>query len=143
MVLTATHMRVIVLSALFSILLCQRASADVADRLRQTLSNRPFGGGVPFISVELNSPGGDVSEAMQIGRLLRQRFMYTFVLADHECASACVLILMAGVGRMPMPSSRVGLHRSTFDPAYFASLTPEQGRGKVQRPGRESATVLH
>lgn len=47
----------------------------------------------------LDSPGGAVSEAIAIGRMLRKRQIGTFVTSDSNCASSCVLILAAGVHR--------------------------------------------
>ena len=80
------------------------------------------------VLVDLDSPGGDVIEAMRIGRLIHQRFMNTSVLRGRQCASACVFMLQAGVVRIPAVGSRVGLHRPKFDAAYFADLTPDQAR---------------
>jgi hypothetical protein len=80
------------------------------------------------IWVKLNSPGGDVVEAMRIGRLIRERFMFTGIMPERECASACVFILMAGVFRLAGPTAHVGIHRPKFDPVYFAGLTPDQAR---------------
>lgn len=48
----------------------------------------------------LDSTGGDLAEAMRIGRLLRSRQMATFVTYDTICASAGVFILAAGVKRI-------------------------------------------
>ena len=50
--------------------------------------------------LKLSSPGGDLAEAMRIGRLLRSRQISTFVTSDASCASACVFILAAGVSRI-------------------------------------------
>lgn len=100
-----------------------------ADTLSQTLRDRAADH-VPFIVVKLDSPGGDVAEAMQIGRIIRRRFMNTMVEDQRECASACILILAAGVARMPQPSARIGLHRPKFDPEYFANLAPQEAHAK-------------
>ena len=78
--------------------------------------------------VTLNSPGGDVIEALRIGRLIRQKFMYTRVTSEAECASACVFVLQAGVLRVAAVGASVGVHRPKFDAMYFANLIPEQGR---------------
>ncbi len=50
--------------------------------------------------VKLDSLGGDVAEAMKIGKMLRTRQVTTFVTADSECASSCVLVLAGGVQRI-------------------------------------------
>jgi hypothetical protein len=47
----------------------------------------------------LDSPGGNVAEAMKLGRIIRNRQIGTFVPGDSACASACVLLLAAGVHR--------------------------------------------
>jgi hypothetical protein len=78
--------------------------------------------GVPFIFVKLDSPGGDIIEALAIGREVRRRFMLTGVVRNMECDSACVFILAAGVERVG--DGKVGLHRPAFDPAFFAGLSP-------------------
>jgi hypothetical protein len=80
------------------------------------------------IWVNLDSPGGDVVEAMRIGRLIRERFMFTAIMPERKCASACVFILMAGVYRLAGPTARVGIHRPKFDSEYFADLTPDHAR---------------
>lgn len=80
------------------------------------------------IWVDLDSSGGDVMEALRIGRLIHQDFMYTRVLPGRQCASACVFILQAGVIRVPALGSHVAVHRPKFDAAYFADLTPDQAR---------------
>ena len=49
--------------------------------------------------VYLNSLGGDVVEAMKIGRAIRKANLQTDVTSTQECSSSCVLILAAGVER--------------------------------------------
>lgn len=76
--------------------------------------------GVPFIFAKLDSPGGDIIEALAIGREVRRRFMLTGVVRKMECDSACVFILAAGVERVG--DGKVGLHRPAFDPTFFAGF---------------------
>ena len=59
--------------------------------------------------VLLDSQGGDISGAMDLGRFLRFRQAEIGVRADAVCASACVLTLIGGVTRMVL--GRVGIHR--------------------------------
>ena len=84
--------------------------------------------GVPMIFVKLDSPGGDVIEALAIGREVRRRFMTTGVVRNTECDSACVFVLIAGIHRGG--DGRVGLHRPAFDPAFFAGLSPTAARDR-------------
>jgi hypothetical protein len=67
--------------------------------------------GVPFVTVELDSPGGDVVEALGMGRAINQRLAMTLVRPEHECVSACVFILMAGAVHTPVNGAEIGVHR--------------------------------
>ena len=49
----------------------------------------------------------------------------------HECSSACVLILAAGVDRNPW--GRIGIHRPHFDEKFFAQLTQAEARKKYDQ----------
>jgi hypothetical protein len=61
------------------------------------------------LHVLLDSRGGDLSGAMDLGRFLRFRQALVSVRDDAVCASACVFTLMGGVTRLPL--GRVGIHR--------------------------------
>lgn len=70
--------------------------------------------------VLIDSPGGSIAPALSIGRLIRARGLDVAVAhavggrpteAGAGCASACVLVLAAGVGRGVGPGARVGVHR--------------------------------
>lgn len=76
------------------------------------------GPGRPTVLVD--SPGGSIAPALAIGRLIRARGLSVAVArvagrsptdADARCASACVLVLAAGVGRHVGPGAEVGVHR--------------------------------
>ena len=69
----------------------------------------------------LESLGGDMVEAMAIGRFIRETASGTLVI--KHCASACVLILIAGVSRIAFEGSSVGLHRPYYEPKEFAGLS--------------------
>lgn len=97
------------------------------ESISQTTKNKI--NGVPFIMVDLNSPGGNAMEAVEIGRFIRSRFLFTRAV-KQRCNSACVLILISGVMRSVSSSVQIGLHRPHFDSDYFANLTAEQARNK-------------
>jgi hypothetical protein len=80
------------------------------------------------ILVKLDSSGGDVIEALKIGRLIRRNFMWTEVTPNSRCASACVFILQAGVARFADDQSQIIVHRPTFDAASFSGLDDEAAR---------------
>jgi hypothetical protein len=85
------------------------ATETAIAHVSQTAINRI--NGVPFITVELDSPGGDVVEALEIGRILHQSFAMTTVRPGRECVSACVFILMAGAVHTPAEGASIGLHK--------------------------------
>jgi len=60
-------------------------------------------------------------EAMAIGRFIRETATGTVV--SKHCASACVLLLIAGVSRLASEGSGVGLHRPYYEPKEFAGLS--------------------
>jgi hypothetical protein len=70
--------------------------------------------------VFLNSNGGDVEAAMQIGRIIRDREAFVTTQNNAKCFSSCALIYIAGVTRQN-PSGVIGLHR----PYLAASLSRE------------------
>jgi hypothetical protein len=76
----------------------------------------------PF-SVWLNSEGGEVSAALEIGRLIRRYEGTTAISVPSKCYSSCALIFIAGVLRLNL--GKLGLHRP-----YFASAP--QSRQSVE-----------
>jgi hypothetical protein len=62
-----------------------------------------------YVRVELDSRGGDVRAAMQIGRLVRKYDGHTGIGLDAKCYSSCALIFIAGVSRLNL--GELGLHR--------------------------------
>lgn len=65
--------------------------------------------------VRLDSPGGSVSAAIQIGHMLRAEQLSVEVSAPRACMSACVLIFAGAVHRMLGDHGRLGLHRPFFE----------------------------
>ena len=71
--------------------------------------------------VLLSSPGGDVSQAVIMGEIIRSRGLATAVgIADASgrvkpayCASACVLVYAGGKPRFGVLGSALGVHRFT------------------------------
>lgn len=100
-------------------------------------------------TLTLNSPGGDVVEAMRIGRLIRDLRMRTEVpgragnkafclahpkgasLTDCNCSSACFLIFAAGIRRS---GNHVGVHRVFVNHEYLRAMKSDEAvelSGKV------------
>ena len=62
------------------------------------------------MTVTLESPGGIVKDALEIGAEIRIRNYATMVSADAGCYSACALIWVAGARRYMDPTSKIGFH---------------------------------
>lgn len=59
----------------------------------------------------LNSKGGDVDAAIQIGRHLRKLSAIAAVVGTDECLSACVFVLAGATQRLLSPAAAIGIHR--------------------------------
>jgi hypothetical protein len=78
--------------------------------------------GVMPRTLMISSPGGNLASALHLGQALRQLGLQTTVgsvthdaygqraLTSGSCHSACVMVLMGGVGRSVLPGSQVGVH---------------------------------
>jgi ATP-dependent protease ClpP protease subunit len=83
--------------------------------------------------VNLNSDGGDVNEALEVGRVIRAKGAFTRVWNQDVCLSSCVFVLMGGQSRQVM--GKVGIHRP-----YFADLNPNATLPQIQK-AREDMNV--
>jgi hypothetical protein len=81
--------------------------------------------------VELDSTGGNIDAALDIGRLLRQREFPAIVDRGAQCLSACVYVLAGAPRRVVNQYGTVGIHRP-YDPNDQAD-TPEQQKAKQTR----------
>jgi hypothetical protein len=69
-------------------------------------------------TVVLNSPGGSVSDALAMGRLIRSKKFATEVEAGKYCASSCPLVFAGGVERRAGERAAIGVHQvSALSPA--------------------------
>lgn len=80
------------------------------------------------LGVEINSIGGDVIEAIKIGRLIEKFRLETSM--GKQCLSACFFIYVGGVQRVHYSKPKLGVHRPYFDPVYFSDLTSSQAKTK-------------
>ncbi len=67
--------------------------------------------------VVFDSPGGDVEEAMRIGRDIKQIGLATGV--SKECSSACTYSFVAGRQRILLPGGKLGFHACQKVVWYF------------------------
>lgn len=63
--------------------------------------------------IHLDSDGGLVLEAIKIGELIRSKSLETRLPYNSSCASACMLLLAAGVIRTANETSGIGVHMSS------------------------------
>lgn len=68
-------------------------------------------------TVVLDSPGGSVMDALEIGALIQEKGLATKVAAGHLCASSCPIIFASGAERIASADSAIGVHQ-----IYAASL---------------------
>ncbi len=85
-------------------------------------------------AARLTSPGGSVSDALAIGRALRDAGLNTIV--DSICFSACPYVFAAGADRSAGPNARIGVHQhyfgeSTILPAFLAVEDVQRGQADV------------
>ena len=102
-------------------------------------SNQPGLRGVVFI----NSPGGNVVAAMELGDEFRRLKIAAIVAGfasageiagpvSGQCVSACVYALMGAVKRVAPPTSRVALHRMALPASESFQLT--EGKSRTAGP---------
>jgi len=76
-----------------------------------------------IFELQLNSLGGSLDEAMEIGRWVRKNKIHVTMPQNSECFSACVYIFAAGVSKVSHSfwGQKIGIHRP-----YFSQL-PKEG----------------
>jgi len=91
-------------------------------------------------TVVLHSPGGSVTDALEMGRLIRKRGFTTEVGDGHYCASSCPLLFAGGVERRAAEKSAIGVHQVTA--VGVDGATPANGMESVQRISAECQRYL-
>lgn len=66
-------------------------------------------------TIALDSPGGSVADALQMGKLIRDKGFATSVAAGAFCASSCPLVFAAGMERTATAASAIGIHQVYAD----------------------------
>lgn len=93
--------------------------AGDADRLRDALATATVDRD-GFKQVALNSPGGDVSSALEMANVMDATGVSTYVMPGSICGSACATILfVAGTYRMLVGDGKLAIHT-----CYDATGTP-------------------
>lgn len=88
------------------------------------------------LPVAINSPGGIVDEALEIGKIIRNAAADTVILPRMICLSACPYMLAGGKNRRISNQGAVGLHQHYYEtpsilPAYWAVEDIQYGQGEV------------
>lgn len=95
------------------------------------------------VQVTLSSPGGDVTEALRIGKFLKSIFARVNVGPTYgPCASACFIIFASAVERSSY-SPFVGIHRPYISPKRMRSLSPEQAETLETKAMLDAEEYLH
>jgi len=87
----------------------------------------------------LDSPGGDVAVAMEVGRMLRRARAWTDMRNGGSCASACVLTFLGGVNRRP--HGKIGLHRAYAASPSDSAKDAQTKRDEIDRLITEMGTL--
>lgn len=104
-----------------SIVILGEINRETLERFNEALRQ------APRARVVLDSPGGQVFPALEIGRIIRERRLATLIPERGQCASSCGLIWLAGAPRELGPQAVVGFHA--------AATVSESGRRSVSAPG--------
>ncbi|MCA0433338.1 MAG: ATP-dependent Clp protease proteolytic subunit [Proteobacteria bacterium] len=94
---------------------------DTADSFRAFLAANGHAEGAWNTALFINSPGGNLVAALDMGRTIRERGIS--VVAVDLCASACTYMLMGGVNRVVTKDTRYAVHQFANGEAL---LNPEQ-----------------
>lgn len=90
----------------------------------------------PRASVVLDSPGGDVREALSIGAEIAIRGYATYVgPGEVGCYSACALIWVSGARRYMTPDAVIGVH------AAYKVIAGPKGKVQPQESGAANAQI--
>lgn len=98
---------------------------DALERAQATWSEH-CNRAINFKGVMLGSDGGDIEEALKLGRLLRRLEFNTAVDFGGNCHSACVVVFAAGIERTAFPE-QLGVHRP-----YFQRLDATLSAGSIK-----------
>jgi hypothetical protein len=93
------------------------------------------------ITVYLDSPGGDVSEAISIGKIMRKSLSQSIINKNGQCNSACFLLWASAVRRFPSQSAidfngyigKIGLHRPYYEHSAYSELSTTEAKEEYKK----------
>ena len=89
-------------------------------------------GRIVALQADIDSPGGQVFAALEIGRLLRREGALARMGRHAECVSACVFVLMGAPEREIAADARIGLHRPSLGDQRRDTLVPSMSEQLAQ-----------
>jgi len=108
--------------------------------------------GILPYSMSLDSPGGDINEAIDIGLFLRRALIRYQSAEDGfgnalsaQCSSACALIFFGAVERQVNIHSQtsIGLHKPSFVSSYRERITTAQAEQQYKSAEKTLRLYLH
>jgi hypothetical protein len=97
------------------------ATGMIAPGSAQAFASEVNARGEYIKTIVLDSPGGSVGDALEMGRLIRARGFATEVEQNRVCVSSCPLVFTGGVRRAAGANAIIGVHQVFApDPAEAA-----------------------
>lgn len=97
-------------------------------------------------SIMLDSPGGNVNEAIKLSKFLRSLGVATTVPLGKKCLSSCFYLYAAGNLRIAFSEDSLGIHTPYFKKEFFNELTQEEADllylGKVENSLNELSKLF-
>lgn len=90
-------------------------------------------------SVQLDSPGGNISETMKMAQTLTK--LYPVVSVRGKCTSSCLLLWLSGVLRAAGPG-QIGVHRPYFEQTYFRDLPVAEANRRYSEMSKQYKKFL-
>ncbi|OCX64565.1 hypothetical protein BFP70_11065 [Thioclava sp. SK-1] len=92
--------------------------------------------GQPVTQIALDSTGGSVQDALDIGRIVRDSGIGTRVDSGAICLSACPYLFAGGITRSVATDGKIGVHQHYFGknailPAFMAVEDVQRGQANV------------
>jgi hypothetical protein len=89
------------------------ASGTITPGVSQSFAAEAERHGEYIRTVVLNSSGGSVTDALAMGRVIREKRFATEVEAGKYCVSSCPLVFAGGVDRRAGEKATIGVHQMT------------------------------
>lgn len=85
--------------------------------------------------LELDSPGGNVEEAMEMAILLKK--IYPSIYVNNTCASSCLLLWLSGASRHVEDNGKIGVHRPTFSKDFYKNQSLKETQVSYEKASTE------